>query len=389
MRSSLPAALLASAVLAGGPAPAHAHWSEEPPKLCTFKLDDPSAVRLRLLDAFHDAAVDPSAGLRHYLSSPWGTWRAQPWWTLNWLPSEPTAPAAPAPRSDGLFDTASDAGFGFEGAQSGPKLLSLPPSWLAPSFTTPVIRTPAAIFASNGLDGLWSLPPAKPVPNWRCRRRPVRMARYGGESDAFLLVLCDGSAAPEAFERLTLMVREAAAPRPGDLLPDEPDPEAVARGEWTPGVRLVHPRLLWVLQRIADAFPWRTLYIFSGYRHDPSGAPPKPGTHHSMHSEARAVDVYVMGIPNTALFQACRKLEDVGCGFYPNNKFVHVDVRAPGSGHPFWIDVSEPGEPSRYVDAWPGVVDGGGLVWDPAGRHTGEGRPGAEAACTTRSTSPR
>jgi hypothetical protein len=193
------------------------------------------------------------------------------------------------------------------------------------------------------------------------------MARYAGESDAFLLVRCDGSVAPEAFDRLTLMARETTAARPGDLLPDEPDADAMTRGEWTPGVRLVHPRLLWVIQRIADAFPWRTIYVFSGYRHDPSGVKPKPGSHHSMHSEGRAMDIYVMGIPNASLYQACHKLEDVGCGYYPNSKFVHVDVRRPGSGHPFWIDVSQPGEPSHYVDAWPGVIEGGGLVWDAKG----------------------
>jgi hypothetical protein len=213
----------------------------------------------------------------------------------------------------------------------------------------------------------------------------VRVARSGGESEAFAMVRCDGSVAPEAFDRLTLMARETNAARPGELLPDEPDAESLARGEWTPGVRLIHPRLLWALQRIADAFPWRTIYIFSGYRHDPSGARPKPGTHHSMHSEARALDINVMGIPNAALFDVCHKLEDVGCGFYPNNKFVHVDIRRAGSGHPLWIDVSGPGEPSRYVDSWPGVIDGGGLVWD-AGKKKGEGggagSPGGEASCT-------
>jgi hypothetical protein len=197
---------------------------------------------------------------------------------------------------------------------------------------------------------------------------------------------CDGTVAPEAYDRLTLMVRETSAPRPGELLPDEPDPEVVARGEWTAGVRLVHPRLLWVIQRVADAFPWRTIYVFSGYRHDPSGALPKPGTHHSMHSEARAMDINVMGIPNAVLFQLCHKLPDVGCGYYPNNKFVHVDVRRAGSGHPFWIDVSGPGEPSRYVDAWPGVIESGGLVWDGGAAGSGRrpGEPRGEGSCTDR-----
>jgi Peptidase M15 len=367
---------------------------DEPPKLVTFRLDDPAAARLPLLDAFTDTAVEPASGLRHYLAGRWGSWRGAPWWPLTWADAprdEASAPASPVTWT-GPED---DVPFGFDPASaalslwptsapaSAPDLWSTSaPAWLVPSFTTPVVRTPAAIFASNGFDALWSIPPTKPVPNWRCRRRPVRMARYGGETDAFLLVRCDGSAAPQAFDRLTLMAREAASPRPGELLPDAPDPEALPRGEWSQGVRLVHPRLLWIMQRVADAFPWRTIYVFSGYRHDPSGKLPKPGSHHSMHSEARAMDIYVMGVPNASLFQVCHKLDDVGCGFYPNNKFVHVDVRRPGSGHPFWIDTSGPGEPSRYVDAWPGVVDGGGLVWDPAGKKADASRAGSELNCT-------
>ncbi|KYF78769.1 hypothetical protein BE17_15175 [Sorangium cellulosum] len=73
------------------------------------------------------------------------------------------------------------------------------------------------------------------------------------------------------------------------------------------------------------------------------------------------MDILVMGVPNAALFQFCRTLDDVGCGFYPNSKFVHVDVRRPGAGRVFWIDISGPGEPSEYVDSWPGVVESGGL----------------------------
>ena len=34
-----------------------------------------------------------------------------------------------------------------------------------------------------------------------------------------------------------------------------------------------------------------------------------------------------MGVPNEQVFAVCRRLSDVGCGFYPNNRFVHVDVR--------------------------------------------------------------
>ncbi len=366
-----------------------------PPKLYTFKLDDTS--RLSLLEAFRNPAVDVASGRVRDGSGLWSRWEGQPWWALAWSPSSEAARAAP----DAEEADATEPSWLRPAENAAPLLLGPPPeespfdaalrlppaAWLGAWQTTPIIKTPAAVFASNGFDSLWSLPPAKPIPNWRCRRRPVLMMRYGNESDRFPLVYCDGSAAPQALDRLTLMAREPNAPRPGNLLPDEPDPDALARHEWTPGVHLVHPRLLWVIQRIADAFPWRAIYVFSGYRHPPAGsAPPKPGTHHSMHSEARAMDIFVVGIPNAALFAVCHKLEDVGCGYYPNNKFVHVDVRRPGSGHPFWIDVSRSGEPSRYVDSWPGVIEGGGMVWDAGARHGSAGKSGASG--TTRQVEP-
>jgi hypothetical protein len=68
-------------------------------------------------------------------------------------------------------------------------------------------------------------------------------------------------------------------------------------------------------------------------------------------------------VANEHLLKVCRTLEDVGCGYYPNNKFVHIDVRRRGTGKALWIDVSGPGEPSEFVDSWPGVVDSGAFVW--------------------------
>jgi len=308
--------------------------------------------------------------------------------TLSWTPitSSDVLPEEPNPRSElsGFVDDARallfplDEGeplFGFEARAVEGSSFALrfeaetAPTWLQrldPSFAAPIFATTGSSFASNGFDALWSLPPRKPVPNWRCRRRPVRFVRYGAETDAFPLVRCDGTVAPEALDRLTLMARIPEFPRSGDLLPEVPDEEAMTRGEWLPGVRLAHPRLLWLLQRIADAFPWRTIYIFSGYRR--ASGPIKPGGHHSMHNEARAMDIHVMGIQNADLVRFCRTLDDVGCGYYPNSKFVHVDVRRPATGRAFWIDASRPGEPSRYVDSWPGVVERGGLAWD-ASRH--------------------
>jgi hypothetical protein len=378
-----------AATLVGSPAT----LLDQPPRLFNFNLDDPSTSRLALLESFHEAAVEHPGSSRQYLSGAWSRWNAQPWWKLAWASSlgelapEGVSEREGASRDDGLF-TDSASTFGFDTHESDAagrvRVLDLAPdpapSWIQ-GLLSPAFATTGRTFASNGFDALWSLPPSKPVPNWRCRRRPVRFVRYGAETDAFALLRCDGAVATQALDRLTFMARVPDAKRPGELLPDEPDPSA-GKGEWLPGVRVVNPRLLWALQRVADAFPWRTIYIFSGYRPAPKGA--KPGGHHSLHGEARAMDISVSGVPNEALFAVCRKLDDIGCGFYPNSKFVHVDIRRPGTGHAYWIDISSPGEPSHFVDGWPGVVEGGALSWDPAGRDAAATPGAGEANCTRR-----
>src|SRR5690349_2439208 len=81
---------LASAVLAASllGTSAEGAWLDEPPKLVTFKLDDPATSPLPLLDAFRDAAIDPAGGLRHYTAGQWGRWRKDPWWQLAWARSK-------------------------------------------------------------------------------------------------------------------------------------------------------------------------------------------------------------------------------------------------------------------------------------------------------------
>lgn len=183
---------------------------------------------------------------------------------------------------------------------------------------------------------------------------PVTLARYGAEHDTFRLLECDGSMALDALDRVSILARPPGVPRPELPLPLEPDPVAAESGEWVSGVRMLDPRLVWVLAVIAQSFPSRPIYIISGYRADAG---------ESFHRKGRALDLFVMGVPNEAVFGVCRKLQDVACGYYPNNKFVHIDVRPPGTGHALWVDVSRPGEPSRFVDAWPGVVESGALAW--------------------------
>ncbi len=201
--------------------------------------------------------------------------------------------------------------------------------------------------------GALELSPAARCKPWQIPYT-VTVARYGGESATFSLLDCDGSIAIDAIDTLSVLARPPGTPRPELPLPIEPAIDSERHGEWLPAVRLLDPRLAWVLASISEAFPRRVIYLISGYRRD---------AHDGFHHKARALDMFVMGVKNEDLFQVCRKLRDVGCGYYPHNKFVHVDVRPPGTGHAMWVDDSAPGQPSHYVDSWPGVVSGGALVW--------------------------
>jgi hypothetical protein len=379
-------AVAAAAVVAGAPSGAKGGLLDEAPHAVTFKLRD-EAASLPWLGSFQNAEIERPGPMRLYMGGRWGRWREEPWWPLSWA----SAASASVPRGDSasLAEAGPDLGptdvsalAAGEGPLGGIMLLPVTtprPDWLGaldPEWAPPFFASTGVSLASNGFESLWR-PPGKPVPDWRCRRRPVLFVRYGAEQSAFDLVHCDGAVAAGALDRLSIMMRPPESPSPGELLPDEPEVDAWSRGEWVASVRLAHPRLLWALQKISDAFPRRTIYVFSGYR----PAPPGTRGHSSMHASARAIDIKVMGVPNAALFKVCRTLDDVGCGFYPNSKFVHVDVRRPATGRAFWVDVSGPGEPSRYVDAWPGVVDSGALVWDAhAQAAQAQARPAPDSA---------
>jgi hypothetical protein len=336
---------------------------DEAPRIDPQRLDDPAQPALALLRRYLHAEIERPSPTWSYLAGPWGRWGQSPWLTLAWGGSQEAVPDSAEPSA---IDTPIEPSL--RASSSMPTLrlaLEGPPTWLRrlnPEYHGLAFFSTGPSFASNGFDTLWE-PKPKPAP-WskQCRRRPVTIARYGAEQATFELVRCDGSVAPFALDRLSILARPPEAPSPGELLPDEPEPEAWERGEWTPSVRLIHSRLLWALQKVADAFPRRAIYLYSGYR-PPRGGKPTSGTHHSFHADGRATDVHVMGVANADLFRLCRTLPDVGCGFYPNSKFVHIDVRAPGSGRAYWVDASHPGEPSRYVDSWPGVVEKGALAW--------------------------
>lgn len=327
---------------------------DHPPIRYSYRLDDEAGQELSLLRSYLDAGVERPGPYNRYVGGIYGRWAKQPWFPLVWDNGD---------RAESGDGSESERG----GEPPAPALSAQPTTsdlseqirQLLVASDRPFFWSPGTSPLSNGFQALWT-PREKPVIDWRCRRRPVLFIRHSGQNDRFSLVRCNGAVEPGAVDRLSIIARPPEVPDPGEL-PDEPDPDAWENGgEWLPRVKLVNPRLVWLAQKIADAFPFRAFYIYSGYR--PHRDKASQG-HHSLHGDGRALDIQVHGITNEALFKFCRTLDDVGCGYYPNSKFVHVDVRKPGTGHAFWVDISGPGEPSRYVDSWPGVVERGGLGW--------------------------
>ena len=104
-------------------------------------------------------------------------------------------------------------------------------------------------------------------------------------------------------------------------------------------VKLLHPRLIHMIQRVAERWPGHTIEIISGYRPGSRGS-------ESKHAQARALDFKLIGIPKKEVWQFCKQLPKSGCGYYPNSPFVHMDARGEST---FWVDSSGPGKKSKYV----------------------------------------
>ena len=142
---------------------------------------------------------------------------------------------------------------------------------------------------------------------------------------------------------------------------------------------MAHPidaRLVSLVGIVSNHFGSRKVEVVSGFR----PFTPTQFNPHSNHMHGKAIDFRIAGVPNEALRDFCRTLKNVGCGFYPNSVFVHMDVRDTSA---FWIDYSKPGEAPRYnapgLDADEGTSD----VHDDG---HGSGATGTEAPATAPAT---
>ena len=196
----------------------------------------------------------------------------------------------------------------------------------------------------------------------RCVGSPVAIDRGGLEAQSLVLLDCHGQPVEASQIALSVLARPWGAQKPAHLaLPAHhagpgkgrvapivhdgvardgaPGPAVLA-----PGVRLVDKGVLVRLGAVAQRFPGRPISLVSGYR---------PQSRGSLHQSARALDLRVAGVGNEELVAFCRTLADTGCGYYPHSSFVHMDVRAKGTGPATWIDTSGPGESPHYVKQWP------------------------------------
>ena len=93
------------------------------------------------------------------------------------------------------------------------------------------------------------------------------------------------------------------------------------------------PRLGKIIKQISEEFPGKRIKMFRG-------ATEKGGV--GEHAKGTAMDIGVEGVKPKDLFDFVSKnVKGGGKGYYPNQPFIHVDVR-PGTAN--WVDFSKKGE---------------------------------------------
>jgi uncharacterized protein YcbK (DUF882 family) len=101
-------------------------------------------------------------------------------------------------------------------------------------------------------------------------------------------------------------------------------------------------KLLSMLAEVSDHFGGRTVIVVSGFR----PASTNRFTRDSRHNHGDAIDFSIVGVPNRVVFERCKRFRNVGCGYYPNSHFVHMDVRTRKTQ---WVDYSSPGQAPIYA----------------------------------------
>jgi LysM repeat protein len=156
--------------------------------------------------------------------------------------------------------------------------------------------------------------------------QPVRFVRVrNNKSMTLKLLKRNGAVSPYARKKLSFLSR--------------PLSKKYRKRKYRKRYKLLHPRLIHMLQRVAERYPGKTIEIISGYRPGQRGS-------ESQHTAGRAMDFRVSGVSNRELYEFCTQLPKSGCGYYPNSVFIHMDARKKSA---VWTDLAGPGEKARYV----------------------------------------
>jgi uncharacterized protein YcbK (DUF882 family) len=118
----------------------------------------------------------------------------------------------------------------------------------------------------------------------------------------------------------------------GRYLPDAlAELDRLLRDFRTGEIRAVDPAVLDIVWSAAQAVgaPDRAIEIVSAYRSPATNAALRARgrgvASHSLHLEARAIDLRIAGVPTQRLRDAALALGRGGVGHYPGSGFVHVD----------------------------------------------------------------
>ena len=128
----------------------------------------------------------------------------------------------------------------------------------------------------------------------------------------------------------------------GNVLPEARQHIDSLLASWETGRKVqiaLHPRLYRLIVTVSDEFGGRPIRVVSGYRQ-------RSYARDSKHRVGRALDFSIPGVPNTVIVDFLLTLPETGVGYYPNVTHVHMDARAHRM---YWVDVSGPGQPPRYV----------------------------------------
>jgi LysM repeat protein len=126
----------------------------------------------------------------------------------------------------------------------------------------------------------------------------------------------EGSSDTQTVDFTQLDVRRAR--RLADFLRVEAE-----EGQRQPPPVPLHPRLAFVLSRVGQNYPGKTLRIAANGR-SRGDEPVGPGANHP---RGTAVDLRIDGVSLQALHEFCLTLDRVGCGLHRRSNYVHIDVR--------------------------------------------------------------